>query len=183
MGSKCVFLWDRSRLPWDHGDAEIGDLREAAAEIIDCHCEPSDQVIIYGEVARIEPNGDPRSSDPYFGANLQHALLLAGEVLAKDSAPVRVVVVASVPPCAHLLEEGNPFFSWPPSAETFEVTRGAADAVRTRAPIHAVALSPITGRELLVSSLGECGLEPEWTCSSAGEMAHLALLLEDWRST
>ena len=67
------------------------------------------------------------------GTNLQHALLLAGRLLAKypESEPV-VMVVTDGEPTAHLLRDGTPAFSWPPMPETLELTLAEVDRLTRR---------------------------------------------------
>ncbi|MFL6139432.1 MAG: vWA domain-containing protein [Frankiaceae bacterium] len=63
------------------------------------------------------------SWDMVQGTNLQHALMLAARHLAKhpDAEPV-VMVVTDGEPTAHLERDGHASFSWPPMAETLELT-------------------------------------------------------------
>ena len=69
------------------------------------------------------------------GTNLQHALLIAGRLLARysDSEGV-VMVVTDGEPTAHLLRDGTPSFSWPPMPETLELTLAEVDRL-TRAGV------------------------------------------------
>jgi len=62
------------------------------------------------------------------GTNLQHALMIAGRHLRRhpDAEPV-VLVVTDGEPTAHLLEDGSPYFSWPPTVETLRATVGQVD--------------------------------------------------------
>jgi uncharacterized protein with von Willebrand factor type A (vWA) domain len=70
-----------------------------------------------GELADLGPNMDQQ------GTNLQHALLLAGRHLDRhpDAEPV-ILVVTDGEPTAHLQPGGYPWFEWPPSPETIELT-------------------------------------------------------------
>ncbi len=70
-----------------------------------------------GELADLGPNMDQQ------GTNLQHALLLAGRHLDRhpDAEPV-ILVVTDGEPTAHLRPGGHPWFEWPPSPETIELT-------------------------------------------------------------
>jgi uncharacterized protein with von Willebrand factor type A (vWA) domain len=69
-----------------------------------------------GELAAIEP-------DMLQGTNLQHALKLAGRHLRRHpgAEPV-VLVVTDGEPTAHLDEDGEAFFYWPPLPETVQAT-------------------------------------------------------------
>lgn len=62
------------------------------------------------------------------GTNLQHALLLAMRHLRRhpDAEPV-VLVVTDGEPTAHLLGNGEPYFSWPPTRETVRATVAQVD--------------------------------------------------------
>jgi uncharacterized protein with von Willebrand factor type A (vWA) domain len=62
------------------------------------------------------------------GTNLQHALLIAARHLRRhpDAEPV-VLVVTDGEPTAHLLDDGTPFFYWPPTVETLRATVAQVD--------------------------------------------------------
>jgi uncharacterized protein with von Willebrand factor type A (vWA) domain len=62
------------------------------------------------------------------GTNLQHALLIAGRHLRRhpDAEPV-VLVVTDGEPTAHLLEDGTPYFNWPPTMDTLRATVAQVD--------------------------------------------------------
>ncbi|MDQ4084413.1 MAG: hypothetical protein M3165_01210, partial [Actinomycetota bacterium] len=62
------------------------------------------------------------------GTNLQHALLIAGRHLRRhpDAEPV-VLVVTDGEPTAHLLDDGTPFFNWPPTVDTLRATVAQVD--------------------------------------------------------
>ena len=74
------------------------------------------QALSLAELVAVEP-------DLVQGTNLQHALRLAGRHLRKhsDAEPV-VLVVTDGEPTAHLLDEGEAVFSWPPMHETVQAT-------------------------------------------------------------
>jgi uncharacterized protein with von Willebrand factor type A (vWA) domain len=73
------------------------------------------------ELAGVEP-------DLVQGTNLQHALRLAGRHLRRhpESEPV-VLVVTDGEPTAHLLDDGEAVFSWPPARETVSATIAEVD--------------------------------------------------------
>jgi uncharacterized protein with von Willebrand factor type A (vWA) domain len=73
------------------------------------------------ELAAIEP-------DMVQGTNLQHALRLAGRHLRRhpESEPV-VLVVTDGEPTAHLEDDGEAVFCWPPLHETIRVTVSEVD--------------------------------------------------------
>lgn len=62
------------------------------------------------------------------GTNLHHGLLLAGRFFRRHPSmqPV-LLVVTDGEPTAHLLPEGEPWFSWPPDPETIRVTIAELD--------------------------------------------------------
>ncbi|HKA05226.1 MAG TPA: hypothetical protein VKD67_12895, partial [Acidimicrobiales bacterium] len=97
-------------------------------------CFPQDALQIIGfrryaiplsqaELAAIEP-------DLVQGTNLQHALRLAGRHLRRhpESEPV-VLVVTDGEPTAHLLDDGEAVFSWPPTRETVFATVSEVDTL------------------------------------------------------
>jgi uncharacterized protein with von Willebrand factor type A (vWA) domain len=67
------------------------------------------------------------------GTNFQHALIIAGRLVSRhpDSEPV-VLVVTDGEPTAHLMRNGTPAFSWPPTAETLELTLAEVDKLTRR---------------------------------------------------
>ncbi|HEX6498723.1 MAG TPA: hypothetical protein VF054_06780 [Micromonosporaceae bacterium] len=73
------------------------------------------------ELAAVEP-------DLVQGTNLQHALRLAGRHLRRhpESEPV-VMVVTDGEPTAHLLDDGEAVFAWPPRRETVWATVAEVD--------------------------------------------------------
>jgi uncharacterized protein with von Willebrand factor type A (vWA) domain len=73
------------------------------------------------ELAAIEP-------DMVQGTNLQHGLRLAGRHLRRHpgSEPV-VLIVTDGEPTAHLLDDGEAVFSWPPMRETVHATVSEVD--------------------------------------------------------
>lgn len=64
------------------------------------------------------------------GTNLHHALLLAGRHLRRhpDAVPV-VLVVTDGEPTAHLEQDGEAYFDYPPSQETLRATLAEVDAL------------------------------------------------------
>ncbi len=73
------------------------------------------------ELAAVDP-------DRPKGTNLQHALRLAGRHLRRhpDADPV-VMVVTDGEPTAHLLDDGEAVFSWPPTVQTIRETIAEVD--------------------------------------------------------
>jgi len=66
--------------------------------------------------------------EPVYGTNYEHAFLLAGRLLAKETAGARqVILVTDGEPTAHLVGD-QVFFNWPPAPET--ITRSLREARR-----------------------------------------------------
>ncbi|HEX8005577.1 MAG TPA: hypothetical protein VF482_04020 [Trebonia sp.] len=67
------------------------------------------------------------------GTNLHHALMLAGRHLDRhpEHEPV-VLIVTDGEPTAHLQRDGRPWFDWPPSPETLELTLAEVDKMTRR---------------------------------------------------
>jgi uncharacterized protein with von Willebrand factor type A (vWA) domain len=94
-------------------------------------------LVVFGEVARtLRPSELPRVSwDFNFGTNMQHALLLARQMLVRQPGTRQVLMITDGEPTAHLLPGGEPFFSYPPSPQTLratlaEVARCTAEDIR-----------------------------------------------------
>ena len=60
--------------------------------------------------------------DYNYGTNLQHALALGRHLLRNERGDRQIVVVTDGEPTAHLMDNGESFFSWPPVPETLEKT-------------------------------------------------------------
>jgi uncharacterized protein with von Willebrand factor type A (vWA) domain len=100
---------------------------------------PKDYLAVVGfsEVARaLKPEELPEVSWDYvYGTNMQHALLLARRLLARQSGTRQVLMVTDGEPTAHLLPGGEVFFHYPPVRETVqatlaEVARCTAEGIR-----------------------------------------------------
>ena len=81
-------------------------------------------VVGFGETAqelRIE-DIPALSIDYNYGTNLQHALALSRHLMRNERGERQVVVVTDGEPTAHLNDYGEPFFAWPPVAETLQRT-------------------------------------------------------------
>jgi uncharacterized protein with von Willebrand factor type A (vWA) domain len=81
-------------------------------------------VVGFGETAqelRIE-DIPALTIDYNYGTNLQHALALSRHLMRNERGERQVVVVTDGEPTAHLNDYGEPFFSWPPVAETLQRT-------------------------------------------------------------
>ncbi len=87
-------------------------------------------VVGFGETAqelRIE-DIPALTIDYNYGTNLQHGLALSRHLMRNERGERQVVVVTDGEPTAHLNDHGEPFFSWPPVAETLQ--RTMAEVVR-----------------------------------------------------
>ncbi len=97
------------------------------------------QIISFANVARVvHPHELPNLEASYVqGTNLHHALLLAGQFLDRHPGSQRIVmVVTDGEPTAHLLPDGEGWFTWPPSDETISETVAQVDRMtRRRVPI------------------------------------------------
>lgn len=81
-------------------------------------------IVGFSEVAReIKPQDLPKASyDFVYGTNMQHAFALARQMLAREHAATRqIVMITDGEPTAHI-EDGVPVFSYPPMPRTIEET-------------------------------------------------------------
>jgi len=88
-------------------------------------------IVGFSEVAReIKPEDLPTAMWDYvYGTNLQHALALARRMLAHQYGTKQIIVVTDGEPTAHLDDNGEPWFNYPPTAETLR--RTMAEVIRT----------------------------------------------------
>ena len=92
----------------------------------------------FGEVAReLRAAQLPEVSWDYtYGTNMQHALMLARRMLARQGGTKQVIMITDGEPTAHIPADGGPpFFSYPPAPETIratlnEVVRATRDGIR-----------------------------------------------------
>jgi uncharacterized protein with von Willebrand factor type A (vWA) domain len=88
------------------------------------------QIIGFGRYAMRLTQGELAAVDPDLvqGTNLHHALKLAGRHLRRhsDAEPV-VLVVTDGEPTAHLDDDGEAWFTWPPLRETVALTIAEVD--------------------------------------------------------
>ncbi len=57
-----------------------------------------------------------------YGTNMQHGLALARRMLSRQTGTKQIIMITDGEPTAHLLADGRPFFSYPPTRETVELT-------------------------------------------------------------
>jgi uncharacterized protein with von Willebrand factor type A (vWA) domain len=62
------------------------------------------------------------SWDFVYGTNMQHALILARRMLANRSGTKQIVMITDGEPTAHLMEDGEVFFNYPPMRATVDAT-------------------------------------------------------------
>jgi uncharacterized protein with von Willebrand factor type A (vWA) domain len=81
-------------------------------------------VVGFGEMAKeLKIEDIPALTIDYaYGTNLQHALALSRHLMRAERGERQIVVVTDGEPTAHLMANGEPFFSFPPVHETLEKT-------------------------------------------------------------
>jgi uncharacterized protein with von Willebrand factor type A (vWA) domain len=81
-------------------------------------------VVTFSEVAReITPERLPEVTWDYvYGTNMQHGFMLARKMLSKQSGTKQIIMITDGEPTAHILPSGEPFFSYPPTHETVDLT-------------------------------------------------------------
>ena len=81
-------------------------------------------IVGFSEVAReLKPEQLPEVSwDFVYGTNMQHAFLLSRRMLAKQTGTKQIIMITDGEPTAHILPNGEPFFAYPPVAETIAAT-------------------------------------------------------------
>ncbi len=62
------------------------------------------------------------SWDFVYGTNMQHGLLLARQLLARQSGTKQIIMITDGEPTAHISGDGDVFFHYPPVPETIEAT-------------------------------------------------------------
>ena len=81
-------------------------------------------IVGFSEVARIlEPADLPAVSwDFVYGTNMQHGMRLARQLLAGKPGTRQIVMITDGEPTAHVMDDGEVFFHYPPVYETVEAT-------------------------------------------------------------
>ena len=81
-------------------------------------------IVGFSETAReIKPEKLPEVSwDFVYGTNMQHAFVLSRRMLAKQTGTKQIIIITDGEPTAHILANGEPFFSYPPVRETINAT-------------------------------------------------------------
>ena len=62
------------------------------------------------------------SWDFVYGTNMQHGFVLARKLLARESGTKQIIMITDGEPTAHIMDNGMPFFNYPPVRETVEAT-------------------------------------------------------------
>jgi uncharacterized protein with von Willebrand factor type A (vWA) domain len=80
-------------------------------------------MVSFGRVAReVKPERLPEATwDFEWGTNMQHAMMLARRMLSTQSGRKQMIMITDGEPTAHI-ENGHPFFDYPPSPLTIEMT-------------------------------------------------------------
>ncbi len=115
-------------------------------------------IVSFSEVAKeLKPADLPEVSwDFVYGTNMHHAFQLSQKMLARETGTKQIIMITDGEPTAHLLPDGAPFFSYPPSRET--VQRTLAEVMRcTKAgiTINTFMLDPDAGLRSFVERLTE----------------------------
>ncbi len=81
-------------------------------------------MVSFGRVAReVKPERLPEATwDFEWGTNMQHALLMARSMLARQTGRKQIIMITDGEPTAHILDNGEPFFDYPPDPRTIEMT-------------------------------------------------------------
>ena len=81
-------------------------------------------LVSFSEVAReFRPEKLPEVSWDYvYGTNMQHGFMLARRMLNRQTGTKQIIMITDGEPTAHISPSGRPFFSYPPTRETVDLT-------------------------------------------------------------
>jgi uncharacterized protein with von Willebrand factor type A (vWA) domain len=81
-------------------------------------------MVSFGRVAReVKPEKLPEATwDFEWGTNMQHAMLLARQMLGRQTGQKQIIMITDGEPTAHILPGGGTFFDYPPDPRTVEAT-------------------------------------------------------------
>ena len=81
-------------------------------------------LVSFSEVAQeFRPEKLPEVSWDYvYGTNMQHGFMLARRMLSRQTGTKQIIMITDGEPTAHITPSGRPFFSYPPTRETVELT-------------------------------------------------------------
>lgn len=102
-------------------------------------------IVGFSEVAReLRPEDVPEVSwDFVYGTNMQHGFLLARRMLARESGTKQIIMITDGEPTAHIEDDGEVFFSYPPVPRTVEETlKEVVRATREGIRINTFMLDP-----------------------------------------
>jgi len=121
---------------------------------------PTDYLGIVGfnDLARkLEPADLPEVSWDYvYGTNMQHAMQLAQQMLARETGTKQIIMITDGEPTAHLESNGHPYFNYPPSRETLELTMAEVmRCTRSGITINTFMLDPDAGLRGFVDRMTE----------------------------
>ncbi|MDE0700278.1 MAG: hypothetical protein F4Y27_08795 [Acidimicrobiaceae bacterium] len=87
-------------------------------------------MVSFSEVAReFNANTLPQLSWDYvYGTNMQHSFQLARKLLARQTGTKQIIMITDGEPTAHITKSGQPYFNYPPSRTTVDLT--LAEVVR-----------------------------------------------------
>jgi uncharacterized protein with von Willebrand factor type A (vWA) domain len=64
------------------------------------------------------------SWDYVYGTNMQHSFQIARKMLARETGTKQIIMITDGEPTAHITKSGQPYFNYPPSQETVDLTLG-----------------------------------------------------------
>ncbi|MGI9603509.1 MAG: hypothetical protein ACR2QE_16610 [Acidimicrobiales bacterium] len=81
-------------------------------------------IVTFAAVAHeIDANDLPTVSWDYdYGTNMQHGFMLARRMLGRQTGTKQIIMITDGEPTAHLEPDGRPYFSYPPSPHTVDLT-------------------------------------------------------------
>ena len=81
-------------------------------------------IVGFSKIAHeIKPDHLPEVSwDFDYGTNMQHGILLARNLLARQPGTKQIIMITDGEPTAHITESGHPVFNYPPTQETVDAT-------------------------------------------------------------
>jgi uncharacterized protein with von Willebrand factor type A (vWA) domain len=62
------------------------------------------------------------SWDYVYGTNMQHSFQIARKMLARETGTKQIIMITDGEPTAHITKSGQPYFNYPPSQETVDLT-------------------------------------------------------------
>ncbi len=102
-------------------------------------------IVGFAESAQeLKPEHLPEVSwDFAYGTNMQHGLMIARRLLARQTGTKQVIMITDGEPTAHIGRDGRPYFNYPPVPETIEATlKEVARATREDIRINVFMLDP-----------------------------------------